>query len=119
MEAVLPAPGERHAKKTAMVVDDTVVRRLSETARHAIEPFQGSEALTAGKVNLIGLDAIVEALGGRWQPRREQIYDHVERVLSRNLGPNGYFVRVAAGKEFYVYVLESVDPQKATVAGFQ
>jgi hypothetical protein len=72
-----------------------VVRRLTETAKHAIEPFQGSEALTAGKVNLIGLDAIVEALGGRWQGRREQIYDHVERVLSRSLGPNGYFVRVS------------------------
>ena len=74
---------------------DGLVRRLTETARHAIEPFQGSEALAAGKVNLIGLDSIVEALGGRWQGKREQIYDHVERVLSRNLGPNGYFVRVS------------------------
>ncbi len=88
MEAALSVPEPKAA-------DPGIVRRLSETARHAIEPFQGSEALTAGKVNLIGLDAIVEALGERWQGRREQIYDHVERVLDRNLGPHGYFVRVS------------------------
>jgi len=75
--------------------DNVTVRRLSETARHAMEPFQGSEALSHGKVNLIGLDAIVEALAERWQSRREQIYEHVERVLARNLGPNGFFVRVS------------------------
>ena len=55
----------------ASSADDVSVRRLSETARHAIEPFQGSEALSQGKVNLIALDAIVDALGARWQSRRE------------------------------------------------
>lgn len=75
--------------------EHVTIRRLSETARHALEPFQGGEALGQGKVNLIGLDALVEALGARWQSRREQVYDHVERVLARNLGPNGVFVRVS------------------------
>lgn len=89
MEAALLTP----AKDSK--IGDKVVRRLSETARHAIEPFQDTDALASGKVNLIGLDSIVEALGERWQTRREQIYDHVERVLTRNLGPNGYFVRVS------------------------
>ncbi len=41
---------------------------------------------------------------------------HAMRTL-KDIEENGYFVRVAAGKEFYVYVLESVDPQKASVAG--
>ena len=41
---------------------------------------------------------------------------HAKRTL-KDLEENGYFVRVAAGKEFYVYVTEAVDPRKATVAG--
>jgi hypothetical protein len=41
---------------------------------------------------------------------------HAKRTL-KDVEENGYFVRVAAGKEFYVYVTEAVDPRKATVAG--
>ena len=41
---------------------------------------------------------------------------YAERTL-RDIEKNGYFVRVAAGKEFYVYVLETVNPDKAKVAG--
>lgn len=41
---------------------------------------------------------------------------YAQRVL-REIEENGYYVRVSAGKEFYVYVLEAIDPQKASVAG--
>ncbi|AHF89871.1 hypothetical protein OPIT5_06170 [Opitutaceae bacterium TAV5] len=41
---------------------------------------------------------------------------YAQRVL-RDIEENGYYVRVAAGKEFYVYVLEAIDPAKANVAG--
>jgi hypothetical protein len=41
---------------------------------------------------------------------------YAQRVL-KDIEENGTFVRVAAGKEFYVYVLQAVDPQKAGVAG--
>jgi hypothetical protein len=40
---------------------------------------------------------------------------YAQRTL-KDIEDHGYFVRVPAGKEFYVYVLESVDPQKASVA---
>lgn len=43
-----------------------------------------------------------------------ELYAH--RTL-REIEENGYFVRVAAGKEFYVYVVESVDPAEARIAG--
>lgn len=43
---------------------------------------------------------------------------YAQRTL-KDIEDNGYFVRVAAGKEFYVYVLAAVDPQKASVAGFK
>lgn len=45
------------------------------------------------------------------------VFDLYARRTLKDIEENGYFVRVAAGKEFYVYVLESVDPQKASVAG--
>jgi hypothetical protein len=41
---------------------------------------------------------------------------YAQRTL-KDIEANGYFVRVAAGKEFYVYVLESIDPRQASVAG--
>ena len=41
---------------------------------------------------------------------------YAQRVL-RDIEENGYYVRVAAGKEFYVYVLEAIDPTKANIAG--
>jgi hypothetical protein len=43
-----------------------------------------------------------------------ELYAH--RTL-REIEENGYFVRVPAGKEFYVYVVESVDPAEARIAG--
>jgi hypothetical protein len=43
-----------------------------------------------------------------------EMYAH--RTL-RDVEQNGYYVRVPAGKEFYVYVAEAVDPEKARIAG--
>lgn len=43
-----------------------------------------------------------------------ELYAH--RTL-REIEQNGYFVRVPAGKEFYVYVVETVNPEQAKVAG--
>lgn len=47
------------------------------------------------------------------------VFDLYAKRTLKDIEDNGYFVRVAAGKEFYVYVLESVDPQKASVAGIK
>jgi len=45
------------------------------------------------------------------------VFDLYAKRTLKDIEENGYFVRVSAGKEFYVYVLESVDPQKANFAG--
>lgn len=45
------------------------------------------------------------------------IFDSYAQRTLRDIEQNGYFVRVAAGKEFYVYVVESVNPEKAKIAG--
>ncbi len=46
-----------------------------------------------------------------------QVFDLYAHRTMRDIEQNGYFVRVPAGKEFYVYVAESVDPEKARIAG--
>jgi hypothetical protein len=45
------------------------------------------------------------------------VFDLYAKRTLKDIEENGYYVRVAAGKEFYVYVLESVDPQEASIAG--
>jgi hypothetical protein len=47
------------------------------------------------------------------------VFDLYAKRTLKDIEENGYFVRVAAGKEFYVYVLESVDPKEASVAGIK
>ena len=46
-----------------------------------------------------------------------EVFDMYAHRTLRDIEQNGYFVRVPAGKEFYVYVAEPVDPDKARVAG--
>jgi len=46
-----------------------------------------------------------------------EVFDLYAKRVLKDLEENGYFVRVAAGKEFYLYVLGVLDPAKATVAG--
>jgi len=41
---------------------------------------------------------------------------YAQRTL-KDIEQNGHYVRVAAGKEFYVYVVETVNPDKARMAG--
>ena len=60
-----------------------------------LERFQASGMLEEGRINLIGLDAIAERLGDRWDGRQEQVYHHVERTLTRHLEGGGFFQRVS------------------------
>lgn len=48
-----------------------------------------------------------------------EVFDLYAKRTLKDIEENGTFVRVAAGKEFYVYVLEAVDPQNASVAGLR
>lgn len=48
-----------------------------------------------------------------------EVFDMYAKRTLKDIEQNGYFVRVPAGKEFYVYVLESVDPHKASIAGIK
>jgi len=46
-----------------------------------------------------------------------EVFDLYAQRTLRDIEENGHYVRVPAGKEFYVYVLQSVNPEKAKIAG--
>lgn len=63
----------------------------------------GSEALpTAKNAGLQGAQTVIQAYA-------QQIYDSIQR--------DGFYVRVAAGKQFYLYVTQTLDVSDASVGG--
>ncbi|HEX8661543.1 MAG TPA: hypothetical protein VF686_06725, partial [Brevundimonas sp.] len=85
---------------STLVADGPETRRSVERfSTHELGPtlerFRSSGMLEEGRINLIGLDAIAERLGDKWAGRQEQIYDHVERTLTRHLEGGGFFQRVS------------------------
>ena len=59
-------------------------------------------ALSAGLVNVIGLEGVAERFGSRWSVRSELVHQHVERMLHRHLGDDVVFQRI--GEAHYVVV---------------
>lgn len=72
-----------------------VARLMSADLASALDQFSDPDLLGEGKVNLIALNAIMEKLGARWPQRRDQIHGHVEKVLQRRLGSQGYHLRIS------------------------
>jgi hypothetical protein len=63
----------------------------------------GNEVLpTAKNAGLEGAQAVIQAYA-------QQIYDSIQR--------DGFYVRVAAGKQFYVYLTQTLDVSDASVGG--
>jgi hypothetical protein len=67
-------------------------------------------------VNGYGVTIPGSVTNGLWQGAGTVFQTYAQRTL-QDIQQNGYYVRVAAGKEFYVYVLGMVDPDKAKIAG--
>jgi hypothetical protein len=77
-------------------VSDAQIRRLmSPGIDSALEQFASPEVLESGKVNLIAMDAVVARFGDRWPSRREQVHDHVDAMLDRQIGVRGYHLRIS------------------------
>lgn len=73
----------------------TKIRIVASDASSALERFSDPALLGRGVVSLIGLDAVIDALGDRWPARREQVYAHVDRTLGKYVEPGGYHIRVS------------------------
>lgn len=72
-----------------------VARMAAAGLETSLERFNDPVLLAEGKVNVIALDAVVQRFGTRWPMRRDQVYDHVDRTLQRQLGVGGYYARVS------------------------
>jgi hypothetical protein len=78
------------------------LRLVSAGVEDALERFSDPALLTAGKVNVISLEAVENRFGARWELRRDQVYDFAMRVLERGVGSGGFFVRVSPTDFFIV-----------------
>lgn len=76
-------------------VPPPVTRHMSPGVELALQQFANPEVLASGKVNVIALDAVAERFGNRWAMRREQVHDHVQATLDRQLGSQGYHLRIS------------------------
>jgi hypothetical protein len=72
-----------------------VTRLVAADARQALERIQASPMLSEGRVCLLGLDAVRERLGARWDGRRDMVYEHLQATLRRQLGVHGFFLRIS------------------------
>jgi hypothetical protein len=92
---VEPVEPSQAAEPARAPPGQSVMRLMDDDALSAMERFEASSLLGDGLVNLVALDAIRDRLGERWNAKREQVYDHMEKVLRRNLGQSAYFLRVS------------------------
>jgi len=75
--------------------DAGVWRFVDVHARETLDRIQSASVLDAGKVCLVGLDAVRSRLGPRWPGRREQIYEHALNTLRRRLAADALVQRVS------------------------
>jgi hypothetical protein len=104
--------GSAGIKGRLMATDDLQeVKMLAAAAMSGFASGTQERAQTALGTTITGSvsNGVREGVG--------EVFDLYAKRTLKDIEENGYFVRVAAGKEFYVYVLQSVDPQKASVAG--
>jgi hypothetical protein len=69
---------------------------MSAGITEALERFCDPRLIGEGRVILISLEVVQERFGKRWSLRQEQVYEFAERVLEREVGANGMFLRVSA-----------------------
>lgn len=104
--------GSGGIKGRVMATDD--LQELKMLASSALSGFaRGTQDRTQ---NALG-STITGSVSNGVREGVGEVFDLYAKRTLKDIEENGYYVRVAAGKEFYVYVLESVDPRKASIAG--
>ena len=69
--------------------DKSVVPGLAEVSADTLFDLIGhSDLIEKGQAFLVSLAPVKEALGARWEPRRNQIYELVERHARKHLSPS-------------------------------
>jgi hypothetical protein len=84
-----PAPVD-HESSPAFAAE-----RVTDTGAVAsLQRLALSGEIERGLVTVIGLDAIRERLGAKWQVRRDWVWETVERHLTKGLGASGFWLRL-------------------------
>lgn len=104
--------GSGGLKGRVMAADD--LQELKMLAAAAMSGF--AEGTQDRIVTGYGVTLPGSVQNGLWQGAGQVFQTYAQRTL-KDIEENGYFVRVTAGKEFYVYVLGTVDPDKAKIGG--
>jgi hypothetical protein len=104
--------GSAGLKGRVMATDD--FQELKMLAAAAMSGFaQGTQDRI---VNGYGVTIPGSVTNGLWQGAGTVFQTYAQRTL-QDIQQNGNYVRIAAGKEFYVYVVGTVDPDKAKIGG--
>ena len=85
----VPAAPKAAPPKTPAAVPQSAPAEVSEgIADHLKNVVTATPTkLIAGRVQLLGLEEVKEALGDRWERRSEVIFSLAERIIKRRLGP--------------------------------
>ncbi len=70
-------------------------RLISDDGGTVIDRLCGSPLLAAGKVVMIGLDAVRTGMGESWAGKRERVWEFSERCFTRHAGSEAMVVRVS------------------------
>jgi hypothetical protein len=92
-------------------VGRSALHGVGESVVAALDQLEADGALADGKATMVSLGAVAERLGPRWSARRDLVREHLERNLSRSMGPLGVYQRVSDTD----YLI--VQPEKSPLAG--
>lgn len=73
--------------------------------------FERQATVTAGSIQLIGLDALREKIGARWAGVREKVHIFVQRIMMSMLSPQDAWFRY--GDDGYIVVFARLDKNAA------
>jgi hypothetical protein len=104
--------GSAGLKGHVMAADD-----LQELKMMASAALSGFARGTQDRTQTVLGTSVVGSLSNGVREGTANVFDLYAQRTLHDIEQNGYFVRVPAGKEFYVYVGEAIDPAKAKIAG--
>jgi GGDEF domain-containing protein len=79
-----------------------------------LQAIASGDGLARGCVNIIGFESIRRSIGQRWDARREQVWDNIQKNLNSRLTPSDTVERIGE-VEFLVFLASESGPVAQTV----
>lgn len=107
-------PGEFIPRTRKFAINSNTVLMGTRPLEALLQAIASGDALARGCVNIIGFEAIRRSIGARWEARREQIWDHIQKTLDSRLTPSDTVERIGE-VEFLVFLAVESGPVAQTV----